>query len=119
MKRIVISVLCTVLALAAVSAQDTKETKKKNKVTRTFFVENMECPNCVKKIEKNIAFEKGVTDLQCDLETRTVKITYRADKTTDDKLIAAFKKIDKIAKVLDEDEKPGAKKKDGADRKGG
>lgn len=97
--------LCAMLALSAASAQETK----KKKETVTFFIENMDCENCIRKIEKNIAFEKGVTDLKCDLSTRTVKVTYRTDKTDVKKLIAAFDKIDKKAKALNEDEKPETK----------
>lgn len=67
--------------------------KKNKKETVTFFVEEMDCQNCIKKIEKGIAFEKGVTDLRCDLSTRTAKVTYKTDKTDCEKLCSAFKKI--------------------------
>ena len=70
-------------------AQDAK--KKKDSVT--FFIEAMDCDHCIKKIEKNIAFEKGVTDLKCDLSTRTAIVTYKTDKTSKTRLAAAFKKI--------------------------
>ena len=89
MKRIVLLMLCAVFAFSTAYAQ---KVQKNTKETVTFIV-NMECDNCVKKIEKNIAFEKGVTDLQCDLSTHTAKVTYQTDKTTAEKLIAAFKKI--------------------------
>jgi Cu2+-exporting ATPase len=104
MKRLLTMMICALFAFSMASAQETK--KKSNVVKTTFLVESMECENCVKKIEKNIAFEKGVTDLKCELTTKTVEVTYRSDKTTEDKLIAAFKKIDKPAKVLKEDTKP-------------
>ena len=74
---------------------------KKKKETVTFFVEGMDCANCIKKIEKNIAFEKGVTDLKCDLNTRTAVVTYRADKTSKMKLASAFKKIGMEATPVD------------------
>ena len=98
MKRTLTIIICALFTLSMASAQ---ETKKKSKVVKTtFLIENMHCDNCVKKIEKNIAFEKGVTDLKCDLKTTTVEVTYRPDKTTDEKLMEAFKKIDKPAKVI-------------------
>ena len=62
----------------------------------------MDCDHCVKKIEKNIAFEKGVTDLKCDLSTRTVVVTYRADKTSATRLVSAFKKIEMDAVPVDD-----------------
>ena len=89
MKRILFVLICAVMACATAFAQDVKG--KKEKVT--FKVETMDCEHCIKKIEKNISFEKGVTDLKCDLSTRTAEVTYRTDKTTTDKLASAFKKI--------------------------
>ncbi|MDH6357175.1 heavy-metal-associated domain-containing protein [Parabacteroides sp. PF5-9] len=91
MKRIVLLAVCALFTITSVSAQDAK--KKKGKETVTFFIEAMDCDHCVKKIEKNISFEKGVTDLKCDLSTRTAMVTYRSDKTTEENLTGAFKKI--------------------------
>jgi copper chaperone CopZ len=72
--------------------------KKKAAKTTVFHVE-MTCQNCINNIEKNVSWEKGVTDLVCDLKAQTVTITYNPDKTDDAKLIAAFKKIGKDASV--------------------
>ena len=100
MKRILAIMICALFTIGMVSAQETK--KKSNVVTTKFLVENMDCANCVKTIEKNIAYEKGVTDLKCDLKTKIVEVTYRSDKTTDEKLMTAFEKIKKPAKVVKE-----------------
>ena len=86
--------VCTV---SMTFAQDAK--KKKDSVT--FFIEAMDCDHCIKKIEKNIAFEKGVTDLKCDLSTRTAIVTYKTDKTSKTRLAAAFKKIGMEAVPVD------------------
>lgn len=96
MKRIILVMFCALFAFSMAYAQESKKNKKE---TVTFMVDGMDCANCVKKIEKNIAFEKGVTDLKCDLPTRTAEVTYRTDKTTEDKLVAAFKKIGMEAKA--------------------
>ena len=69
---------CAVCTVSMTFAQEAK--KKKDSVT--FFIEAMDCDHCIKKIEKNIAFEKGVTDLKCDLSTRTAIVTYKTDKTS-------------------------------------
>lgn len=98
MKRFVVIMLCAVVACSTAFAQEAKN--KKEKVT--FKVEGMDCNNCVKKIEKNIAFEKGVTDLKCDLSTRTAEVTYRTDKTSTDKLTTAFKKLGYEVNPVDE-----------------
>ena len=89
MKRILFIMLFAVVAFSTAYAQ---KAQKNTKETVTFVV-SMDCDNCVKKIEKNIAFEKGVTDLKCDLPSKTVQVTYRSDKTTEKKLVSAFKKI--------------------------
>lgn len=104
MKRILLMMICTVMAISISHAQEAQ--KKNKKETVTFLIENMHCENCIKKIEKNISFEKGVTDLACDLSTLTAEVTYRTDRTTEDKLIAAFQKIGMSAKVLAESEEP-------------
>ncbi|MDR0796696.1 MAG: heavy-metal-associated domain-containing protein [Tannerella sp.] len=103
MKKILLFMLCVVFASSTVFAQDTK---KNDKEIVTFIVKNMECDNCVKKVEKNIAFEKGVTDLQCELSTQTVKVTYRKDKTSEKNLITAFKKLGYEAEKKAVDAKP-------------
>lgn len=108
MKRILLLMLCAIFTCSVTSAQDGAKKKSKKETTK-FLIENMHCENCVKKIEKNIAFEKGVTDLKCDLATTTVEVTYRTDKTTEEKLIEAFKKIDMNARKLKEGEKPEIK----------
>jgi len=96
MKRIFLLLICVIGAITVVSAQSTKKNEKE---TVTFLVTNMDCENCVKKVEKNIAFEKGVTDLKCDLKTKTVKVTFQPEKTTEKKLLDAFKKIKMDAEV--------------------
>lgn len=111
MKRILIIMVCVVFSLSMMYAQETK--KKSNKETITFLIENMHCQNCINKIEKNIAFEKGVTDLKCDLETLTAEVTFRADKTSEDKLVAAFDKIGMKAKALADGEAPKVHDHDG------
>lgn len=67
---------------------------------------DLHCQGCCDKIMKNIAFEKGVKDLVCDLKTKTVKVTYDANKTDVPTLLKAFEKIGKPAQVKQEQESP-------------
>ncbi len=60
---------------------------------------DLHCKACCDKIMKNIAFEKGVKDIVCDLKTKTVTVTYDANKTDVPTLLEAFKKINKPATV--------------------
>ncbi|MDD4515105.1 heavy-metal-associated domain-containing protein [Massilibacteroides sp.] len=107
MKRLVVAFICVMCACSIAFAQDKP---KKKKETVTFYVEEMECKNCVKKVEKNIAFEKGVADLRCDLSNRTAKVTYNTSKTSPEKIAAAFKKIGMEAVVADGNEESKDKK---------
>ena len=66
----------------------------------------MHCESCKKKIERDIAFEKGVKSITVDLKEKTVTIKYNADKNTDEKLSEAIKKLGYEVKILkDEDTK--------------
>ena len=64
---------------------------------------DLHCQGCCDKIMKNIAFEKGVKDLVCDLKSKTVTVTYDADKTDIPSLLKAFEKIGKPAQVKSEE----------------
>ena len=63
---------------------------------------DIHCQGCCDKIMKNIAFEKGVKDIVCDLKTKTVTVTYDANKTDIPTLLKAFEKIGKPAQVKEE-----------------
>lgn len=63
------------------------------------FEVSMHCKKCVKKINENIAFEKGVKDLNVDLDTKTVTVTYDTRKTTETKLADALRKLGYEVKV--------------------
>ena len=62
------------------------------------FDVDLHCQGCITKIEKNIAFEKGVKDLVCDLEKKTVTVVFDPTKTSVEQLQSAFEKIGKPAK---------------------
>ncbi len=98
MKQYVILLLCALFSFSTAAAQESKNKKE----TVTFYVQGMDCNNCIKKIEKNIAFEKGVTDLKCDLATHTAVVTYKPDKTSQTRLASAFKKIGMEATPVDD-----------------
>ena len=77
------------------------DTKKNSRQTVLFSVA-MDCMSCKNKVERNIAFEKGVTDVKADLSSQTVSVTFRSDRNTVEGLIAAFKKIGFNATVVTE-----------------
>ena len=65
----------------------------------------MHCDNCEKKITGNLRFEKGVKQIECDIEGQRVTITYDADKTTIADIIKGFEKIKYEAKEVKENPK--------------
>ena len=87
-----ITILCTVF-LFCLSFSVNAENKKKNKKEVVTFDVSMTCEKCKKRIEKNIAFEKGVSDMYVDLPSKTVSIEYRGDKTDQTKLKSALEKL--------------------------
>ncbi len=70
--------------------------KKSNRQTVLLNCD-LHCQGCCDKIMKNIAFEKGVKDIVCDLDTKTVAVTFDTRKTNLDTLLAAFARIGKPA----------------------
>ena len=71
---------------------------------------DLHCQACCDKIMKNIAWEKGVKDIVCDLKNKTVTVTYDTRKTDVPTLLAAFERIDKPAKVVQKNENERVKK---------
>ena len=90
MKRILSIILAAVVSLSMWAGA-----KKQTVVLDV----DIHCQGCITKIEKNIAFEKGVKDLVCNLEEKTVTVTFDPSKTDIPTLLAAFEKINKPAKV--------------------
>lgn len=69
---------------------------KSERQTVVFDVD-IHCQNCIRKIEKNIAFEKGVKDLICDLKNKQVTVVFDPQKTNVEALQKAFSGIGKTA----------------------
>lgn len=90
-------------------AQDKKAVK--NDKESVVFDVSMTCENCQKKIEKNIAFEKGVTDMKVDLAKKTVKLEFKKSQTTIEKLQKAIEKLGYEVKIHKEKEEKSDKKK--------
>ena len=76
--------------------------KLKTNLQKVVFSCDLHCQGCCDNVMKNIAWEKGVKDLRCDLPTKTVTVTYDPKKTDLETLLKAFEKIGKPAKVTDE-----------------
>ncbi len=92
MKKLLFLIIACIGLSSALYAQ--KKEKQNSKETVEFLVTSETlCDNCVKKINSNIPFEKGVTAFDINREKNSVKITYRKDKTSSEKLKNAFSKM--------------------------
>ena len=88
-------------------AQDNKQKKNAN-IQEVTFVTTIDCKNCVKKVEANLPYEKGIKDMKVNLDDRTVWIKYDAAKTDKEKLAAAINKLGYEAEEVKPE--PGEKK---------
>ena len=103
MKKIIISVLSALVAFSSIAAaaeatvmaeQTEKQSKKaKAELKDVTFNVHLHCHSCVKKIQENIAFEKGVKDLKVCLEDQIVSIKYDSAKTNEETLKNALIKL--------------------------
>ena len=110
MKRIVIITLAALIGIslsaaeftvndASVSSQNFK--KSKAEIKEVIFHAHLHCNNCVKKIQENISFEKGVKGLEVSLEKQTIAVRYDAAKTSVETLKAAIEKLNVPVKSVE------------------
>ena len=96
MKKLTITMMMMVLATMGF-AKDIKTVV----VTTT---PQMHCENCEAKIKGNLRFEKGVKDIETNIEAQTVTIKYDAEKTSEEKIIKGFEKFKYSARKVKEGE---------------
>jgi copper chaperone CopZ len=80
--------------------------EKKQKAVKTETMKcwaSLHCETCQAKVEKNIPFEKGVTDIKVDLPTKIVTVTFRPDKTSPAKLEKAIQKLGFTTEIVKEE----------------
>ncbi len=72
MKKLIASATMLCVAVATFAATQTVR----------LVIGQMECANCQAKVEKTLAYERGVKDLEFNLENRVVTVTYDNEKIT-------------------------------------
>ena len=92
MKRIILLAVAALMALSAVAASPEK-VKKVKEVKEVIFSVHLHCENCVKKVQENISFEKGVKGLDVCQGHQTVTVKYDPAKTSEETLKAAIEKL--------------------------
>lgn len=91
--KIFAPLLMLMLLIGATGVTLAQDKKDKNRKESVLFEVSLHCENCQKKIERNIPYEKGVTDLKVNLEEKTVWVEYKPAQTTVDKLSKAIEKL--------------------------
>jgi cation transport ATPase len=100
LKRSMIAILILMMGMQVnVFAQ------KKSKVKEVKIKTSAVCGMCKKRIESNIKFEKGVRALELDDKTKVLTVTYRADKTSSEKIRKAISKLGYDADKVKADQK--------------
>ena len=96
-KLICAAVVAAMLPLSMTVAEpvmaNVMEAAPKKELKTVVFNVGLHCQNCVKKVQENISFEKGVKSLDINLEKKTVTITYDAAKTDEATLKKAIEKL--------------------------
>ena len=87
------SLIIIMTALMAFAVSSFAGPKKKGELKEVTFNVHLHCANCVKKVQENIAFEKGVKGLDVSLENQTVTVKYDAAKTSEETLCQAIEKL--------------------------
>ncbi|MDU1905139.1 MAG: heavy metal-associated domain-containing protein [Dysgonomonas sp.] len=90
-KVLLLIMVCLTTFSFGTYAQD--KNSKKNSKEEIVFEVPMDCHSCQKKIEKNIPFEKGVSNLKVDFDSKTVMVQYNPNKTNVGNLQKAFEKL--------------------------
>lgn len=90
MRKIILMCLVALFGIGIANAQQPKADAKS---VTTVFVTDIDCQGCAKKVTNTIPYEKGVKDVQVDVATKTVTVTYDSTKTTEEALVKAFAKI--------------------------
>lgn len=100
MKKIIVCIIAAFVAFSSAPmcpsafAETSSAAPKPKKEYRTVVYKvHLHCKDCVLKINENIAFERGVKDLEVSLEDQTVKVTYDPKKTDEEKLAAALGRL--------------------------
>ncbi|HEX8328106.1 MAG TPA: heavy-metal-associated domain-containing protein [Hymenobacter sp.] len=83
--------LFTLLGLAT-SAQAQTAPAKTPGATTAQFKTSAVCDMCKARLEKSLAYEKGVQSAVLDVPSQVLTVTYRSDKTTPDALRTAVQK---------------------------
>ena len=93
MKKMILCCLVAVLG-CGVFAVEAKTPQKKGEIVTTVFTVDIDCERCAARIMNNVpVIGKGIKDIQVDVPSKEVTVTYDSAKTSPEELIKGFGKI--------------------------
>jgi periplasmic mercuric ion binding protein len=101
--KIIIAAMTFIAALFLSST--TLQAQEKSKTETVVVKSSVVCAMCEQKVKKDLAFEKGVTDIQVNLKEKLITVEYRPNRTNEEKIKKAITKIGYDADELMADEK--------------
>ncbi len=93
MKKILTLTALLLLTVSAAMAAGGPDKKAKAARETVCFSSNVDCPNCVKKVQSNIAYVKGVKTLDISLKNHTITVGYDPAKTNEETLASEIRKL--------------------------
>jgi len=100
MKRVMIILYVLLFTQVILFAQ-----KVENKYSEIKINTTAQCKMCKERIEKALAFEKGIKGSELDLETKILTVTFKTGKTTSDTIRKAVTKLGYDADDMKKDER--------------
>ena len=82
-----------IILISLVGTQKTFAQAKSTENDTIFIKTSAICGDCKERLEHNIAFEKGVTFVELDDETKVLTIVYKTGKNDKEKLKIAITKV--------------------------
>ena len=73
--------------------QTAKPKKAKAEIKDVTFKVHIHCAGCLKKIQENLAYEKGVKDLHICMDDQVIQMKYDSSKTNEETLKKAIVKL--------------------------
>lgn len=103
------ALLSAIIILFAISTSTAQKPANREEIK---IQTDLDCEVCKKKIEDYMAFERGVTAIHADVPTKVVTIEYRTNRTDEEKLLAALRKLGYEAEVIKETDAEETEEKD-------
>ena len=99
--RIILMAVAALVFVSNITADAQTKRSQKKEVEVTFSIPDIDCHNCVQKIESKMPYEKGVRDMKVSLENKTIWISFEEAKTNKATLAKALDKLGYPAKEVE------------------